>query len=225
MGAVHACLDAIKRSKGVIGNRERVIADGCAGMIVDEKCRAAFVEPDAPHERHVAHMREVCAAAYCPALSDPKPDACRGPTDDLSSLWHAINVYDLGPKATAAFESAIGPPPGAPLPPGAWRLPILLITPDAVELDWRSPSGPDVVAVTEPLASWTCPPLHDALVHETVKTWGRTSVRPAESENLMVSVDPKAPDATVMAILNCVNDPSAPRPPYKDVVIRPEASQ
>jgi hypothetical protein len=138
----------------------------------------------------------------------------------------ACSSHDDAPAPTArAPIDARGPAVRVPLPRGSWRIPILLITKDTVELRWRAPNAPDERVVTQPLASWSCPPLHDPLVDEAKRTWGRTPVRPAESEQLLVSVDPKAPDAIVFAILNCVNDPSAPRPPYKDVVIRPEPSQ
>jgi hypothetical protein len=113
----------------------------------------------------------------------------------------------------------------APLPRGSWRTPILLITKAGVELRWRAPGGPDEIAVTQPLARWSCPPLHAALTDETKRAWGRTPDRPAASEELLASVDPAVPDATVFAVLRCVNDPSDPRPPYRDVVIRPEPAQ
>jgi hypothetical protein len=225
MGAVRACERAIHASVTAPRDQARIMFEGCAGVIVDDRCRAAFLARAAATDSPIEELRAACAAAYCPSLPEPRPIACSRPVDDLGELWHAIYLHDLGPKPTAELEAATGGV-RTPLAPGTWRTPILLITPDTVELRWRRPGGgPDEAAEMMPLASWRCPTLLDALVEETKRTWGRTPVRPPESEELLASVDPKAPDATVMAILNCVNDPSAPRPPYKDVVIRPEPSQ
>jgi len=125
--------------------------------------------------------------------------------------------------APVRLDAPVHAPP-ARLAPGSWRLPILSITKDTVELRWRRPDAPDEPGVTQPLASWTCPPLHGALVDEAKRTWGRTPVRPPDSETLLVSVGGGVPDATVFAITNCVNDPSDPRPPYRDLMITPDPS-
>ena len=139
--------------------------------------------------------------------------ACGGHDDDAPPA----------PPAPAAvrIDAAIA---RARLAPGSWRLPILSITKDTVELRWRPPGAPDEPGVTQPLAGWTCPPLHAALVDETKRTWGRTPVRPPDSETLLVSVGRGVPDAIVFAITNCVNDPSDPRPPYRDLMITPDPS-
>jgi hypothetical protein len=128
-------------------------------------------------------------------------------------------------------EPPPSPPPSRPIdrppaptqqpPPSSsvrWRVPILAITKDAIELAWRPPQGADEVALHTPLASWDCAPLRDALAAEVAKTWPNT-VRPSRSKQLLISADAAAPYAVVLKVMDCAQGATGARELYPDVML------
>lgn len=100
----------------------RQIATACAPLYERKSCRkailAAWQDNVAPAERpHI--MVDACRDAYCPALPDPKPVLCKGPTGNVplaeyAAQWKELNrailEHDLGKEKTnrlfAAREAA-----------------------------------------------------------------------------------------------------------------------
>lgn len=115
--ALTACLRGVEEATG------RSAADGFATVV--QACRDLYRAPgcrdgmDAalalPAAERAGHVLAACAAAYCPILAEPRPEACTpAPGDDTASrrlaLWgglrRAILVHELGAARAADFEVA-----------------------------------------------------------------------------------------------------------------------
>ncbi len=210
-------------------NRQRAIADACADVVVEKPCHDEFKAYDTPPEERIAKLVETCARAYCPILPAPKPARCTDPGADAAAFWHAVHLFDLGPEATAILDAAKPATPAAPAPAPApqrlprpdavtWRIPIVTITKDTITLAWRPPQGDDQIALTMPLAQWSCAKLREQLALEVMSTW-RDTVRPTRSKQLLLSADPAAPDQVTFDVMSCANDRSGPRQLYPDVTL------
>ncbi len=145
----------------------------CAGLFVEESCRAAVSDTTAGDDGdgRAAAMARACAPAYCPSLEAPRPYLCEADVEEmdnpqLAAAWPSLReralMRDLGPSrggraaiALAALDRLTEPVtlsipmelPGtaSPAPPG----PPLTVTMTA------APDGFTLTVEGEPDASRT----------------------------------------------------------------------